>query len=81
MYTYNNYSYCYCYEIQQEFQLTFITKIILEILVGLTLGVLSNNCIWWYFNLVKFKVLLYNLNVVYVIGGILKFKSAFNLVP
>ena len=32
---------------------------------------LSNNCIWWYINLAKFKVLLYNLKCGYVIGGIL----------
>ena len=29
--------------------------------MGLIFGVLSNNCIWRYINLVKFKVLLYNL--------------------
>ena len=29
--------------------------------MGLIFGILSNNCIWWYINLAKFKVLLYNL--------------------
>ena len=29
--------------------------------MGLIFGVLSDNCIWRYFNLAKFKVLLYNL--------------------
>ena len=29
--------------------------------MGLIFGVLSNNCIWQYIALVKFKVLLYNL--------------------
>ena len=29
--------------------------------MGLIFGVLSNNCIWWYINVAKFKVLLYNL--------------------
>ena len=38
----------------------------------LIFGVMPNNCIWRYFNLAKFKVLLYNLkSAVYVIGGIL----------
>ena len=32
-----------------------------EIFVALKFGVLSNNCIWRYINLMKFKVLLYNL--------------------
>ena len=32
-----------------------------EILVGLIFGVLSNNYIWQYINLVKFKLMLYNL--------------------
>ena len=35
--------------------------IYVEILAELIFGVLSNNCIWQYINLVKFKVLLYNL--------------------
>ena len=32
-----------------------------EILVGLIFGILSNDCIWQYVNLEKFKVLLHNL--------------------
>ena len=35
-----------------------------EILVGLIFSVLSNNCIWQYINLVKFEILLYNLQCV-----------------
>ena len=30
-------------------------------MAGLKFGVLSNNCVWCYINLAKFKVLLYNL--------------------
>ena len=30
---------------------------------GAKFGVLYNNCIWWYFNLAKFKLLHYNLKL------------------
>ena len=41
--------------------MTFQITVQVEILVGLIFGILSNNCIWQYINLAKFKVLLYNL--------------------